>query len=779
MKIKKIHIKNFKLFENFSIKFADHDLIVFDGPNGFGKTSLYDAIELLFTGSLRRYDKLVKNNVDHRKSVNGNPLLNDASEIGDLIIKGELEIGGETICLMRKSNRNILKNASRMDEYELQLYSLPQFDSEEISLVIDEPAYLTNILGEDYRQNFQFLNYIAQEENTYLLKKGDEARKDAIGHLFNTLKFEMLIGKLDESSKKIGELCGAPSKNALTAQKSILEESRTKFSGDRTAVPYKKIVTWKDLAWDAEKLESTDAQYVEWLGADGELAKLISFLENVEQFKKDRENKKFDQLFVNELLVTQLLQYWNFIEHAEAFSTQLVLQNSIKALLSAYEEGALKAMVQGKVALSSQLKELAGTVVEPQAYSDSIGRILNFQKNATALSKLLIEVKDSRKAFIDKFLQYEAEIKEENTCPLCGHSWQDAEELKVHFDSQAEQLEELIIASDSNLNLAIENFTADFIVPLSTFFKGYLLKNSVNDLFVENLKAANANRTTLSSLNQKFVELNFDLKSFFNNEPIAVVELKLDDLRAQFNEKKHAINSDQLQPFFDSIYLKIFNESLDHIFLIEKSEIAEKRKYIEWQYSLHQSASINKLQKDYDKQLKQFDNAHLLKSKISTLKKIYETSLQEYQKSLIEDIEIIFHIYSGRISQDYQGGLGLFIASEKNGIRFLENPKKSHDAVFTMSSGQLSALVISFTLALNKRYSKNNLLFIDDPVQTLDELNIAGFVDLLRHEFFDRQIFISTHEDMMSAYMRYKFQRFGLKTERVNFKERQFAISEY
>jgi len=431
------------------------------------------------------------------------------------------------------------------------------------------------------------------------------------------------------------------------------------------------------------------------------------------------------------------------------------------------------------VALSSQLKELAGTVVEPQAYSDSIGRILNFQKNATALSKLLIEVKDSRKAFIDKFLQYEAEIKEENTCPLCGHSWQDAEELKVHFDSQAEQLEELIIASDSNLNLAIENFTADFIVPLSTFFKGYLLKNSVNDLFVENLKAANANRTTLSSLNQKFVELNFDLKSFFNNEPIAVVELKLDDLRAQFNEKKHAINSDQLQPFFDSIYLKIFNESLDHIFLIEKSEIAEKRKYIEWQYSLHQSASINKLQKDYDKQLKQFDNAHLLKSKISTLKKIYETSLQEYQKSLIEDIEIIFHIYSGRISQDYQGGLGLFIASEKNGIRFLENPKKSHDAVFTMSSGQLSALVISFTLALNKRYSKNNLLFIDDPVQTLDELNIAGFVDLLRHEFFDRQIFISTHEDMMSAYMRYKFQRFGLKTERVNFKERQFAISEY
>lgn len=777
MKIKRINIQNFKLFENFSITFEDQDLIVFDGPNGFGKTSLYDAIELLFTGRLRRYDELVKKNVDGRESVNGNPLLNDFSDAGDLLIKAELEIDGQTICLIRKGNRTTLKQASRMDDFNLQLYSSPDFDSEEISEVNNEQVYLVKILGEDYRQNFQFLNYIQQEENTYLLKNKDKDRKDAIGHLFNTSRFEILIGKLDDSSKKVGELCGASSKNALVAQKSILDASRTKFSGDRTAVPYIKIVTWKEIAWDAEKLESSDAQYVEWLGADGELAKLGSFLANVEQFKQDRENKKLDKLFFDEALVSQLLGYWSFIDRAGEFSTRLALQDSIKTLLLTYEDGVLQAVTQGKAVLSSQLQELVISSINLQMYSESIDRILNLQKTANGLSRLLVGVKDSRRAFIDKFFQYEVETKEESSCPLCGHSWEDAEKLKGQFDIQAEQLEQLIFASGTELNLAIENFTVNFTTPLSIFLKDYLLKMPVDDSFVAKLNAANDNFTKLESLNQKFIELQFDLKPFFNNQPIAVVESKLEDLRAEINGKKQVINTEQLKPFFDSIFLKVFNESFGYVSIVKGQDIINKRNYIEWQYALYQSTFISELQKLYEGDKKQFDDAFALKSKITTLKKIYESSLKEYQKSLVEDIEIVFHIYSGRISQDYQGGLGLFIASEKNGIRFLENSKKSHDAVFTMSSGQLSALVISFTLALNKRYSQNNLLFIDDPVQTLDELNIAGLVDLLRNEFSDRQIFISTHEDMMSAYMRYKFQRSGLRAERVNFKEKQFSLN--
>ena len=92
-----------------------------------------------------------------------------------------------------------------------------------------------------------------------------------------------------------------------------------------------------------------------------------------------------------------------------------------------------------------------------------------------------------------------------------------------------------------------------------------------------------------------------------------------------------------------------------------------------------------------------------------------------------------------------------------------------------MSSGQLSGLVVSFMLAMNKVYpTKLKSLLIDDPVQTMDEINLASLVQVLRKEFFDNQIIISTHERKSANYFAYKYQQqtdvriLNMKTERLN-----------
>jgi|GEM_PF-4198425 len=56
----------------------------------------------------------------------------------------------------------------------------------------------------------------------------------------------------------------------------------------------------------------------------------------------------------------------------------------------------------------------------------------------------------------------------------------------------------------------------------------------------------------------------------------------------------------------------------------------------------------------------------------------------------------------------------------------------------------------------------HSLVLIDDPVQSLDEINIASLTDLLRCELKDRQLIISSDEDDISKYMRYRFERAGL-----------------
>ena len=68
------------------------------------------------------------------------------------------------------------------------------------------------------------------------------------------------------------------------------------------------------------------------------------------------------------------------------------------------------------------------------------------------------------------------------------------------------------------------------------------------------------------------------------------------------------------------------------------------------------------------------------------------------------------------------------------------------------------------------------LLLIDDPVQTIDDVNMVGLVDVLRYGFGDRQIFLSTHEQTFDWYIRYKYLKSDKIVEVVNMRELMLQV---
>lgn len=57
MKIKDLEVENIKLFDKKfdKIKGISHaDLILLNGPNGYGKTTIFDVLELALTGEIKR-----------------------------------------------------------------------------------------------------------------------------------------------------------------------------------------------------------------------------------------------------------------------------------------------------------------------------------------------------------------------------------------------------------------------------------------------------------------------------------------------------------------------------------------------------------------------------------------------------------------------------------------------------------------------------------------------------------------------------------------------------
>lgn len=85
---------------------------------------------------------------------------------------------------------------------------------------------------------------------------------------------------------------------------------------------------------------------------------------------------------------------------------------------------------------------------------------------------------------------------------------------------------------------------------------------------------------------------------------------------------------------------------------------------------------------------------------------------------------------------------------------------KSTSPASLLSSSQLNVLAVSMFLALNLGVKTLPLqcAILDDPLQSLDDLNLLGLVDVLRQVKDRRQLFISTHDSRFGALLKRKLR---------------------
>lgn len=87
----------------------------------------------------------------------------------------------------------------------------------------------------------------------------------------------------------------------------------------------------------------------------------------------------------------------------------------------------------------------------------------------------------------------------------------------------------------------------------------------------------------------------------------------------------------------------------------------------------------------------------------------------------------------------------------------------SDSPAHVLSSSQLNAMAVSIFLALNLglRSMPLRLAILDDPLQSLDDINLLGLVDLLRRARDHRQLLVSTHDARFGALLARKLRPIG------------------
>ncbi|MFV7235324.1 AAA family ATPase [Flavobacterium sp. ZB4R12] len=766
MKINRITINNFKVFKKRNINFDSSDLLVFDGPNGFGKTTIYDAIELLLTGNIRRYNALDKLIVDGRESYEEHPFYNEGAT-GDISICIEFSKGSNTYYLERFAKRDELTNSIDFSKYHL--YQKENFESLEKNLILNEEEFLSEILGANYKENFQFLNYIEQEDSLYLLKNQDKNRKLHISHLFNVSEFENKIEKIKKIKQKIDGLCNSEVKLVLDNLKKEIKDIQDLLAKEFIETEYFRLFPEKNFIWDEPNYDFKTYNQKSLLQEEGILIRLNHFVNNKPLFSDFIHNETIDTLIRNEELIKDFCRYFSFIDKKEELLQSKTNYNkklNYSERLSEFSIDDLKDEFfeydfEDMTFLDSDL------IDEFNDYLDELKKQVDELDKLDSIYSRINESREKLKENIEKLKEEDEELTS-GSCFLCGHKWNDIEDLLGNIALQSDNLEKITGEKNKLFNDNLEAFKEEIIGQIIESINLDLSENKVDTEFINKLVTFEDIR--FNSTTKNFDKIKFNYNPYLNELLSIDSEIDFEKLVSDLKLDKKEVATEHIEVYFKEYFNDFFDNKFENINLLDVDNIKKKTDYLKYQYSLLQNEFLITKKEDLELKEEKFNNATNLSKQLKSLKDIYESSLKKYQKKVIKDIEIIFHIYSGRIMQDFQGGLGLFIYSDKNGIRFQTNPTKTFDAVFSMSSGQLSALIISFTLALHKKYSQNKIILIDDPVQTMDELNVVGFIELLRNEFNQNQIIISTHEDMMSAFMRYKFKNYNLSQKRVNLK---------
>lgn len=136
----------------------------------------------------------------------------------------------------------------------------------------------------------------------------------------------------------------------------------------------------------------------------------------------------------------------------------------------------------------------------------------------------------------------------------------------------------------------------------------------------------------------------------------------------------------------------------------------------------------------------------------------------------IDAIKIPLMVYSGRIIQNYPLGLGIRAVIKTNQLVFEAASKSGSDVYNILSTGQLNGLSIALLLSIKNVYGDTkglDILLIDDPLQTIDDISAISLADLLTQQGIG-QIVLSTHEEAKAALLRYKFKHAGMSVREQN-----------
>ena len=589
VKIKKILLYNFKNFRHETVIDFSDNITFLVGPNGFGKTTIFDAIELGLTGDISRINQNIPvtgENIKYNKPF----FQNDISD--PVIIKLWLEkSNGNQLVLVRRlindrPDGGILY-APKRSIGQFMLYRQEEATDENFSSVdndiklseIDQTT-IDNFLEIDGEYKlakiFNLFNYIQQQETTFFLKKSEKDRSNDLSFLVKTDEIEDRISKIEKVNKAISD-----NLESLTDQ----QEKLTQQELDN--ISYQRLFNQQVFRFDKESPFSVDnlSQLDDFKVT---IQKIIEFKQSFSipeyQRKMEREKRKKEINTIDSVLrfaiLSPLVQRPNYQWQWEKYTLEnpilfeyILLENYLQSFeiiireykrrqeLNQYWVNLSRDLNQVTLhsfqyvqndRLSNDFESLKSQFTSYQTLRESVGQA---DKNLGDLQQL-------RRKLGEKFndLRQHKHV-DENKCPFCNNQFDSLVDLRDAYSSYATYLSE-VSSKESHRLQEVQVLLNESIQQLKQKITDEInsLTTNIDNKLLNRLQELSS---SYQSYSQNLEGVKTFIQSYTNMVPYQLENLEFDNYNLQYQSSLQEFRSKLVVD--DDVYRVIDINSLENI----------------------------------------------------------------------------------------------------------------------------------------------------------------------------------------------------------------------
>lgn len=778
-RIHRLYICNFKPFtygENpekpyVTIDFTSdgekiHSMIL-SGPNGYGKTSIFQAIDFTLTGAVE-----VGEYADRRRTFDEHIIMNDISKCCFTAVEFADDEGHYVTLIRYVEIGKSGKLKEMIEDNGFQAYIVEgKFVYKEFAptkLKSRSSEEIAERFGEKNIQEWVKRNYIQQEHNSDIILKSDKDRLDFLNLLIDTGNDEF-FRNVEGKKKEIDEEIEILKLSIQDLQQKVKQEIK-EVQGEEPAC--QRVYPEIELVWDKDTYGKGEpfSEYEE------HAKRMLSVIENLPEYGYKRKIELLTRWKSQQSYCKYFILSLYDDEGKNTYTKSFAKKNYFQQLLSDDKE-LLEKDLNAEYLGETLFDKIQQIRQKYKRYCNNLNERQTLYKRVTEFRNYLYGKEENLETIFDEH------------CPLCGTNFtgRDISLLQAIRQSQ------LIIEEASKiLDTTLEEQANTWRIDLSEVKAQIASVVTVED----GEKALCDDIYSMSNFLQQASELEKILRELCQMEEVTMLSPFLD--KAAFRQKYAQIGEyqkaeDDLKAAVETLSKAIesvsvseggqkkeldmlaYDENKDIIVFLFQMDVRvdtlkEKINYLDWRRREKLASNYITDLKTYEKKLEEIKNLYVKQMKLQKVISCKKTAKREYLNDIMKYLEIPMYIYSGKLIQTHQNGLGIFCFTGSKEDALTEFKLSTNKVAISQkldisnkfSTGQKNVTNIALMLALKKIATTSlDIFMIDDPCQSLDELNVASFVEIIKNEFTDTQVILSTHEDRIASYIKYKNDKAG------------------